>query len=87
MRQKKSKRNEPWLNASGIDTRDRLRHFSIWREGESFCIYDLQAHALRRAESFLLATRVNVRKELEYEFRLRNVTIERVKFHQLPGYS
>jgi hypothetical protein len=85
--QRRSKRSKPWLNASGINARGRLRRFSIWREGESFCIYDLQTYVLRRAEYYLLATKENVRKELEYEFHLRNVTIERVKFQQLPGYS
>jgi hypothetical protein len=87
MRQRKTKRNEPWLNASGINARGRLRRFSIWLEGESFCIYDLQTYALRRAEYYLLATKENVRKELEYEFHLRNVTIEHAKFQQLPGDS
>jgi hypothetical protein len=85
MRHRKSKRNEPWVKASGTTARGKLRRFEVWLEGDSYRIHDLQTFHRWSAESDRRATEEDVRSDLEDEFRLSNVTIERVKFQDLPS--
>jgi hypothetical protein len=76
------------LIVSGTISRGKVRSFSVWREEDSYRVYDLRTFAVRwPAKTFRKATEENVRKEMAREFHLSNVTIERVKFQRLPGYS
>jgi hypothetical protein len=63
----------------------KLRRFEIWREGDSYSIHALQPLRRWPTESDRRATEEEVRNELEDEFRLSNVTIERIKFQDLPS--
>ena len=73
------------LKASGISPQGKLRRFSIDIIGDNYSIPELDASKFRPPEPDRHVTDGAVRRELEEEFRLENVTIEHVRFKELSS--